>query len=75
MAPDIHTSSLQELYASETAKIRERFEDSGDGKAAIRERAALIDSVVRQLWNEVSANRGIEDFFISAIWASQHATW
>jgi [protein-PII] uridylyltransferase len=62
------TSSLQELYAEESAKIQTRFEESGDGKAAIRDRSALIDSVVTELWNEVIAATGpIEGFCIAAM--------
>src|SRR5258705_219693 len=55
MRLESRTSTLQELYAEESAKIRGNFEDSGDGKAAIRSRSSLIDSVVIQLWNEVTA--------------------
>jgi [protein-PII] uridylyltransferase len=62
------TSSLQDLYAEESAKIQQRFEQTGDGKSAIRERAALIDSVVSELWNEVRANGGpAEGFCVSAM--------
>lgn len=60
------TSSLQELYAEETAKIQQRFEEQGDGKAAIRGRTALIDSVVSELWNEVSSSGGPDDGFCVA---------
>ena len=55
MRLESRTSTLQELYAEESAKIRRNFEDSGDGKAAIRSRCSLIDSVVIQLWSEVTA--------------------
>jgi [protein-PII] uridylyltransferase len=40
---------LLELYAEESARIRERFEAGGDGIAAIQERAALVDRVVAGL--------------------------
>ena len=46
---------MQELYAEESAGIQKRFEELGDGKAAIRDRTALIDSVVTELWNEVTS--------------------
>src|SRR5260370_15537833 len=55
MRLESRTSTLQELYAEESAKIREHFEASGDGKAAIRDRSSLIDSVVIQLCKEVTA--------------------
>ena len=68
MKLDSRTSTLQDLYADETARIRKDFEDSGDGKAAIRDRTALIDSVVIELWNEVSAAaERIDGFCIAAM--------
>ena len=57
MAPIPRSSSLQELYADESAKIQQRFEASGDGTAAVRERTALIDSIVTELWNEAEGSR------------------
>src|SRR6266853_195060 len=68
MRLESRTSTLQELYAEESAKIRGNFEDSGDGKAAIRSRCSLIDSVVIQLWSEVTATGGpLEGFCIAAM--------
>ncbi|HET6145005.1 MAG TPA: [protein-PII] uridylyltransferase [Candidatus Acidoferrales bacterium] len=61
-------SSLQDLYAEESARIQKRFEETGDGKAAIRDRTALIDAVVTELWNEVTAASGpINGFCIAAM--------
>jgi [protein-PII] uridylyltransferase len=61
-------SSLQDLYSEECARIQRRFEESGDGKAVIRDRTALIDSVVTELWNEVTAASGpIPGFCIAAM--------
>src|SRR6202790_3456113 len=68
MKLESRTSTLQELYAQESAKIRERFEASGDGKAAIPSRALLIDSVVIELWHEVSGTGDpLEGFCIAAM--------
>src|SRR6202047_1589297 len=68
MRLESRTSPLQELYAEETAKIREHFEASGDGKEAIRDRAFLIDSVVIELWHEVTgAGDPLEGFCIAAM--------
>jgi [protein-PII] uridylyltransferase len=68
MRLESRTSTLQELYAEETAKIREHFEAFGDGKAAIRNRAFLIDSVVIELWHEVTGNGDpLEGFCIAAM--------
>ena len=59
---------MQELYAEESARIQKRFEEVGDGKAAVHDRTALIDSVVTELWNEVTAASGpIEGFCIAAM--------
>jgi [protein-PII] uridylyltransferase len=61
-------SSLQDLYAEESARIQTRFEETGDGKAAIRDRASLIDLVVSQLWEEVNSASGpIGGFCIAAM--------
>ena len=68
MRLESRTSSLQELYAEESAKIRDHFEASGDGKAAIRRRALLIDSVVIELWHEVTGTGDpLEGFCIAAM--------
>ncbi|HXC31208.1 MAG TPA: [protein-PII] uridylyltransferase [Verrucomicrobiae bacterium] len=62
------TSSLQELYAEESARIQKSFEETGDGKAAIRDRTALIDSIVIELWNEVTSSGGpIDEFCVAAM--------
>jgi [protein-PII] uridylyltransferase len=61
-------SSLQDLYAEETARIQKQFEETGDGKTAVGDRSALIDSVVIQLWNEITAANGpIAGFCIAAM--------
>jgi [protein-PII] uridylyltransferase len=61
-------SSPQDVYAEESAKIRSDFEASGDGKAAIRDRTALIDSIVKRLWTEVSGSgTPIDGFCIAAM--------
>ena len=68
MRLESRTSTLQDLYADESARIRKHFEDSGDGKAAIRDRSALIDSVVTELWNEVTGTGDpVEGFCIAAM--------
>src|ERR1700733_406908 len=41
---------LRNLYQQESDDLRQAFERSGDGSAAIRRRAALVDNVVRQIW-------------------------
>jgi len=68
MKLESHTSALQDLYADESATIQKHFDESGDGKAAIRERTSLIDSVIIELWNEVTGSgEPIEGFCIAAM--------
>ena len=68
MRLESHTSTLQDLYADESARIQKQFEDSGDGKAAIRDRSLLIDSVVTELWHEVTGTgEAVEGFCIAAM--------
>ncbi len=47
---------LRDLYLQESAEIRQTFERTGDGAAAIRRRAAIVDNVVRQIWQGVAPN-------------------
>jgi len=41
---------LRDLYTSESGQIRARFQEDGDGLAAVRARAALVDSIAQQLY-------------------------
>jgi [protein-PII] uridylyltransferase len=68
MKLESRTSTLQDFYADESARIQKHFAESGDGKAAIRERTALIDSVINELWNEVHVSGGaVAGFCIAAM--------
>jgi [protein-PII] uridylyltransferase len=68
MKLESRTSTLHDLYAEESARIRKDFEDSGDGKAAIRDRSSLIDSVVIELWNELAdATDKVSGFCVAAM--------
>ena len=61
--------NLRDLYLSETGQIRERFRESGDGLAAVRERAALVDSILLQLYAAfvTPAPAGPERFSLAAL--------
>jgi [protein-PII] uridylyltransferase len=49
----------QDAYQNESRKIRERFEQSRDGQAAVRERSSLMDSLISDLWDQsYAADRG-----------------
>ena len=43
--------AVQEVYTSESEKIRHAFGCSHGGEAAILQRSALVDSVILQVWN------------------------
>jgi [protein-PII] uridylyltransferase len=43
---------LRDLYTEESARIRREFVASGDGAAAVAQRAALLDQVVLRLWEK-----------------------
>ena len=45
----------QDAYQIESEQIRGRFEQSHNGQAAIRERSNLMDSLIRELWNQLPA--------------------
>jgi [protein-PII] uridylyltransferase len=46
-------SELKELYAAETSRIQKDFSASGDGRAVVLARTALVESIARRLWNEL----------------------
>ncbi len=57
-------SFRRESYQAETSKIRQKFETTGDGRAAIGGRAALVDSIVAQLYRDlVSSDLGGPEAF------------
>src|SRR6185437_1659502 len=43
--------AVQDIYTSESEKIRIAFARLHDGEAAIRQRSALVDTLILQLWN------------------------
>ena len=47
------SGELRDLYASESAAIERRFASAGDGRAAIADRTALVDSIILRLWTEI----------------------
>ena len=58
-------SEFRELYAGESAAIEQEFSVTGDGRAALARRTALVDSIVQRLWTRIvvsshpdSANSG-----------------
>jgi [protein-PII] uridylyltransferase len=52
---DVATVSgeLRELYVRDSAAIQQEFFATGDGRAAIARRTALVDSILLRLWSEI----------------------
>src|SRR5205807_9197676 len=46
-------SELSDLYVRESAAIEQEFSVTGEGRTAVASRAALVDSIVQRLWNEI----------------------
>src|SRR5262245_37431549 len=49
------SGKLRDLYAVESARIQREFASSGDGRAAVCARAALMDRVILGLWQKLLA--------------------
>jgi [protein-PII] uridylyltransferase len=45
-------SALRELYSRESARIHQEFTATGNGRAALSARTALVESIARRLWTE-----------------------
>lgn len=45
-------SELRNAYAEQSARIRQAFEASGDGRAAVAQRTVLLEEIVRGLWRD-----------------------
>jgi [protein-PII] uridylyltransferase len=45
---------LRDLYQQESADLRQTFERGGDGAAAIRRRASIVDNLVREIWTSIT---------------------
>src|SRR5215469_7747560 len=46
-------NELRELYAAESSRIQRDFSASGDGRAAVLARTALVESIARRLWSSL----------------------
>ena len=49
------TNGLRDLYAMESARIQKEFAATRDGRAALVQRTALVESIVLRLWKEIIA--------------------
>ena len=61
------TALISDFYAREFLRIQRNFESTGDGTAAARERAGLVDSVVRMLYQSRGAAFPPEGFCLAAL--------
>jgi [protein-PII] uridylyltransferase len=44
---------LRDLYARDSTAIQQKFSATGDGRAALARRTALVDSILLRLWSEL----------------------
>jgi [protein-PII] uridylyltransferase len=62
------SSELRELYATEFARFVEQFNQTGDGRKLVAQRAALLDRIILRLWEALLAgNPAAENFALVAI--------
>jgi [protein-PII] uridylyltransferase len=47
------SSELRDFYAKDSAAIEQEFSSSGNGRAALARRTALVDSILLRLWSEI----------------------
>ncbi len=47
------SSELRTLYTEESARIQQGFARTGDGKAAVAQRTALVENIALRLWKEM----------------------
>jgi [protein-PII] uridylyltransferase len=69
-------AELRELYAKEFARLEQDFYASSDGRAAVRGRTALVESIAGRLWNEFISPQpdGPQDFSLVALGGFGRAT-
>jgi len=54
------SSELRERYEAESVRLEHDFSSTKDGLKYLRERSALVDSIVRRLWAQFVASPGFE---------------
>jgi [protein-PII] uridylyltransferase len=48
---------LRDLYERGSADLRQTFERTGDGSAAIRRRSSIVDNIVRKIWTSLAGEQ------------------
>ena len=63
------SSGLRELYAEESARIQQEFGATGDGRATLSKRTALVEKIILRLWKELIApeETGVKDIALVAL--------
>jgi len=62
------SSELRELYATEFARFVEQFNQTGDGRKLVAQRAALLDRIILRLWEAfLAGDPAAENFALVAI--------
>ncbi len=56
-----NSSVSSDTYLQQSQTIREGFEHSHDGQAAVRQRSDLLDFLITELWNQACAEAGVPD--------------
>jgi len=56
-APAVPLPQLHDLYERESADLRQTFERTGDGSAAIRRRASIVDNIVSRIWTSLAGEK------------------
>lgn len=54
------SNELRERYEAESARLEREFSATKNGLNYLRERTALVDSIVRRLWAQGAASAGLE---------------
>jgi [protein-PII] uridylyltransferase len=63
------SSGLRDLYTEESARIGQEFASTGNGRAAITQRTALVEKIALQFWREIICpeERGPQGFSLVAL--------
>lgn len=56
-APAAFLPQLHDLYQKESTDLRQTFERTGDGSAAIRRRASIVDNIVNKIWTSLASEK------------------
>ena len=62
----LSVDDLREQYLREMALVRQTYERTGDGTAAIRRRSAVVDRILIEMWRRALAGLGISALLVGA---------